>query len=303
MNFLHVIFACLLVYLCIIFLKNYLLLFPNFSYFNLTPLYLSVILTILGVSIGAIVYKISLSKRLPSGYKSKDYMIMAFEIIIVTLLISIYLTYALVENNLEKAVYFVFTVIGMPILFIMVPVISIYSILKKELKIFILSGINFLSFYIFIIIAEGLIDGSRKFSPVNYHETLLFFIIFMILIELGLRIISFESIIERITQDRQYINKKLIAGFNRVFNKYILVLFTFILLSYFITQFFVQIESFSIILENFGLQMGSIQSIILFTGLAILITLFFWFYGPKEKRNIFRILKNIIKIKPKKNDS
>jgi len=283
---LHIIFACILVYLCIVCLNKYIILFPNVSYLNFSSLYLSIIFTIVGVCIGALIYRVSLSKKLPSGYKLKDYMTLSIEIIVVTLLISIYVTFIFMENNLEKAIIFVFTVFGMPVFFLMIPVISIFSILKKEGKIFIFSGINLLLFYVFLIVVEGVIYPTVRFGTTNFHEMILFFILFLVSVELGLKILNFDSMIKRITNNKTYSNSILLNGFNRVFNKYILVLSLFILLSYFSTLFFIQADFLSSFGENLGFKIGSIQSVILFTIVAIAITLFFWFYGNEEKKKL-----------------
>ena len=297
---LQIILILILSYLCIELLEGFIDLFPNVIFVNFSKLIVSILITITGICLGAIIYKLSFSKKLPKKYGSKEYMTLTIEIISIVLLISMYLSYIFVEKDLEKAIIFVFTTIGIPIFFLIMPVISIFSILKKELKLFILSSLNLLSFYIFLIISKGLIDETKKFRFGNYHEIILFFILLLIFIEMGIKILDFDSIIKRTTQNRTYINDSVLNGFNSLLNKYVIFLAIFIILSYFTTLFVIQADFLSNIGENIGLKIGSIQNIILFTALAIFVPLFFWFHGTKEKNSSFKILKNIVKKYKKK---
>ncbi len=274
-------------------------LFP-ISFIDLPYWIISSILTIIGISLGALIYKISFSKKLPSNYGTKEYMTLAVEIILIALLISTYISYLFLEKNLEKAITFVITTIGMPVFFLMIPIVSIFSILKKEVKTFLFSSLNLLSFYIFLIITEGLIDATKKFTLINSNELVIFFILFLIFVEMGLKILDFDSIIKRITQNRTYTNISLLNGFNKLINKYIMFLAIFVLASYLFTLFVIQTDFFYKTGEKIGLTIGSIQSIILFTTVAIIIPLFFWFHGPKKSEKL-KIFKNIRKKAKKKN--
>jgi len=268
-------------------------LFP-ISFIDFPNWMIATILTIIGISLGTLIYKLSFSKKLPSDYGTKEYMTLSVEIISIALLISIYISYIFLENNLEKAITFVFTTMGAPVFFLMIPIISIFSILKKEFKAFLFSSLNLLSFYLFLIIAEGLTDETKKFTLRNSNELVIFFILFLLFVEMGLKILDFDSILKRITQNRTYTNISILNGFNKLLNKYIMFLAIFVLISYIFTLFVIRTEFLYKTLD-IGLEIGSIQSIILFTVLAILIPLFFWFHGPKEKNNPFKFFKNIKK--------
>jgi len=107
--------------------------------------------------------------------------------------------------------------------------------------------------------------------------------------------------VTKITQNRTYNNDDLLRGFNRVFNKYILYIAVFVLLSYLVTYAIFQTNILSELGANLGLKIGSMESIILFTVLAIAGPLLFWFYFSNEREKIsqFNFNKFRRKVVPK----
>lgn len=229
------------------------------------------------------IYKISLSNRLPSGYKSKDYLIMFTQIITVILLISIYVSYMLIDSNIQRAIIFGFTIVGIPSFFFIIPIISVYSILKKEKIIFIISGLMILIFYFCLILFETLLN---TYKIASYQKIILFFILSLIFIELGLKVLNFDSMKKRITQNMYY-NNNILNKFNKTFNKNLIFLGIFVGLSFLVTYVFIEITIFSDI-GNIGLKTGSVEATIFFTIFAIITPLFLWFFCSNDKRKISR---------------
>jgi len=114
----------ILVYLCINLLNDYLDISNNLMPLNFSPWLLSIALTFAGIGIGGLLYFVSLSKKLPSKYSSKDYAVMATQIVAVVLLITMYAAYLSMNGDIQRAISFAFGIIGVPIFFIFIPIIS-----------------------------------------------------------------------------------------------------------------------------------------------------------------------------------
>jgi hypothetical protein len=195
------------------------------------------------------------------------------------------------NGDIHKAISFVFGVIGISIFFVFIPIIGFYSILKKETKMFLFAGVELLFFYLFLIISPNLINIQMDFISYSFTELILFFVLFLIYFEVGLKSLNFDFMVVKITQNRTYANDELLTGFNRVFNKYLLYMVIFIFLSYLITYALFQTNILSEFGANLGLKMGSMESIILFTTLAIAGPLLLWLYfsNEEQKNNTFSL--------------
>ena len=129
---------------------------------------------------------------------------------------------------------------------------------------------------------------SNSINPISdiFLNIIIFFVLFLIYFEIGLKALSFDLMVTKITQNRTYDNDDLLKGFNKVFNKYVVNMIVFVLLSFLISYILFQTNYLSEFSGNLGLKMGAMESIILFTILAIAGPLIIWFYFSNEEEKI-----------------
>ena len=197
---------------------------------------------------------------------------------------AVFSSYLFKGQNLESNIYTVLFIIEVPFFFSLIPMIGIYSIFKKAKKTFLISALMIIFFLLLLISIKLLNISTYSFSINNLFLTILSFIISIIYLELGMKTTDFDLIVNRITNNKKHKNESLLIGFNTMLNKYLLIISILFLLSFLFTFIFVNTEILSNIFE-FGFKTGSIENIILFTIILILIPISFWFFSmdlPKK---------------------
>ena len=267
-------------------LKNYIQIFGILNYIDFSPWIISIAITSSGCAIGVLLYFVSKSKKLPKKYNAKDYAVITSQITLAILLMTLYASFILMNGNLQIAINFAFGVVGGLIYFTFVPIISFYSILKKEKKMFLFSGIELLMFYLVLVISSNLTNIQLNFISNSSLELILIFVLFLIYFEVGLKSLTFDIMINKITQNKTYENENSLQGFNKVFNKYILFISIFVILSFLFSYILYQTNFLSDISKNLGLKIGSMESLIIFTILVLIGPLVYWAYFSNEGKSI-----------------
>ncbi len=243
---------------------------------------------------GFLVYTLSKSKKIPSSYKTKDFLLIITEILSVFFLISFYISFISMKSTLEEKIIFVSSGIIIPITFaISMSSIFLWILIKNEKKFF-YSSMSILFSYIFLVISSGLFDANKKFISSNNYELIIFLIMYLVLMELGLKTINFEHMIKKIIKDRKYINKDIIRGMNKLFNKNISFIFIFAFISILIAYIITHNKNFLDFIQ-ININTGTIGNILLFTIITVSIPLFLLSYMNKYED--FNLFKNFLKKK------
>ncbi len=197
---------------------------------------------------------------------------------------AIFSSYLFKGQNLESNIYSVLFIIEVPFFFLLISIISIYSILKKAKKTFIISSLMIIFFLLLLTSIKILNISNYIFSFNEIFLTVLSFIISIIYLELGMKTTDFDLVLNRITNNKKHLNESSLNGFNSMLNKYLLIITMLFLISFPLTFIFINTEILPNIVD-IGFKTGSIENIMIFTIIFILIPISFWFFSiefPKK---------------------
>lgn len=248
---------------------------PPFS-IGYSPFILSLVLSLIGISLGFLFYALSLLKS-----AIKKYIVFGITISILLLILIAYFglgTNALIELlvSLVKIIFF--------LLMCSVPLIGVYALLKQQINAFLVSGGGVLFFYFFALII------SKKFSifSVPFYSTdqiaqlLLFFVSVIIYLEIGTTSIYFYSVTSKMAPNEDS-DEFMLARFNTVFNRYIILVPILFVIFYLISLVFFWMSNYFNAGEFMGINFTSTEGIFFLVILTIAGGILFWFLIPAEK--------------------
>jgi len=250
----------------------------NVPPFNIgySSLILSLVLSLIGISLGFLFYGLSLLKA-----TIKKYMVFGITISILLPILVIY--FGLGTNALIELLVFIVK-IGFFLMMCSVPLIGVYALLKQQRNAFLVSGGGVLFFYFFALIISKKISifSVPFYSTDQIAQLLLFFISVILYLELGTTSMYFDSVISKMAPNEDS-DEFMLARFNTVFNRYVILVPILFVIFYFISLvFFWMSNSFSA--EEFmGVNLTSAAGIFLLVIITIAGAILFWLLIPSEK--------------------
>ena len=120
------------------------------------------------------------------------------------------------------------------------------------------------------------------YSPDEILKLLLFFILFLMYLELGVNLTYFNSMIRKMTPT-EYIDEVMLARFNQVVNRYLIQVPAALILVYLISIIFFWNSDLISTHELMGIRLTSGFGIFLLVIFSILGSFLFWYLIPHEK--------------------
>lgn len=243
---------------------------------NMSPFYLSLVLSIVGILLGFLFYGLSLLKK-----SLKTTIVIG---IMVSILFIVLFTYLIAGLNALIELFILLIEIGFFLLMCTIPIIGVYSILTKQRNVLISSGAGMMFFYFFVIILSKL---NSDFSAQYYSEDqitmlLLFFLLFVSYLEVGATSIYFGSVVNKMTPNEDS-DEAMLLQFNQVFNRYIIQISIILILCYFLSIFLFWYKDNIGTEEFMGVDLSSPIGIFLMIVLFIAGAFVFWYLIPREK--------------------
>jgi hypothetical protein len=242
-----------------------------------TPAFeLSIFLSLFGVGLGFIFYGLSYLKTQIKNYAVFGIMGVIFLIILIT--------YASFGLSVLIELLLLLIKIGFFLSMCSVPIIGVYAIMKKQKNALFSSAIGILFLYFFILIMSRVIPVFTVpfYSSGEILFLLLFFILFIMYLELGINIIYFSSVIRKMSPTKE-IDEFMFTRFNYIVNRYLLQVPLVLILVYIISVFFFWNSEIISSEELFGIRLNSGIGIFLLVIFAIAGTFISWYLIPREK--------------------
>lgn len=257
------------------FLEIFLILFG----INYSSFYISLILSIIGIGLGFLFYGGSLLKSSIKSY-----------IVIGTLgaiLLLILLTYLVAGVSALIELFVLLAKIGFFFLLCTIPLIGVYSILKRQRNVILSSGAGILFFFFFVIIlSKANSNFVVPFYSANQIEILLlFFLLFICFLELGVTSIYFGSVINKMAPNEDS-DETMLLRFNRVFNRYLIQISIILVLCYVLSLFIVWYSKDISSGEFMGINLSSGSGVFLLVLFTIIGAFVFWYLIPHEKTEV-----------------
>lgn len=246
---------------------------------NLSAEHIALLFGIIGLFLGIGYYLLSI---LPQ--KIKTILTIGIPSTILILILSSYLIgdisgfFNLLYNFLKLGIFFVVSGI---------PSIATYSLLKNQKNVLLACGAGIMIFFFMIIFLSQItkLNLVTIYSENQIPMMLLFFVFFLIFIEIGSKSIYYSNSLSKITPN-QYIDQNSLFRFNNVINKQLLFTSAIFTICYFTSLILLLNNNYSRFFEFnriLGVESTSYFGIILLvfftlTGLTIL-----WFLIPQEK--------------------
>ena len=237
-----------------------------------SPYYLSLLLTLLGISLGLIVYVLS---NLHRAYRRLIVTgVLGFILILITisiLFVGFIVLYELIIN---------LTKFALGLTMCTVAVVGSYGIVKRQQTAVIASGGGILFFFFFTRILLG--DFVSIVQPIEV--LILFFVLFICFLELAVKAIYFNSSIEKITKKET--DGIILKRFNTVFNRYLIFISFVLIICYGVSLIILQHDNPLISItagEIINMDLKSIPGMWFLTIMMAICTLIFWFLIPREK--------------------
>ena len=269
----------ILIWIYAISVTGFLYVFSDLIGLSTSPMELSFLLALFGVGLGFIFYGLSFLKTQIKNYAILGTMGLIFLMILIT-----YISFGI--STLSELLLLLLK-IGFFLSMCSVPIVGVYGIMIKQKNAIKTSatGILFLYFFILILSKITSVFAVPFYSVEEILKLLLFFIFFIIYLELGVNLIYFDSVMRKMspTQDN---DEFMFARFNQVVNRYLLQVPTVLMLVYIISLMFFWNSDFFSTHELFGVSLTSGFGIFLLIVLTVAGTFLFWYLIPREKTKV-----------------
>ena len=243
---------------------------------NLSSLYLSLILSIVGILLGFLFYGGSLLK---SSVKSTIKIgVMGAILLLIVLTYLAAGLYALIE------LFILLAKIGFFLMMCIVPIVGVYSILKKQRNVLLSSAVGILFFFFFVIILSKL-GGDLPipfYSENQITMLLLFFLLYICFLELGVTSIYFGSVVNKMAPNEAS-DETMLLRFNKVFNRYLIQISIILVLCYLLSLFLLSYSDIFYSGELMGVDLSSNNGIFLLVIFILASAFVFWYLIPREK--------------------
>lgn len=239
---------------------------------SFSAIYLSIILSLVGVVLGLLFYFLSFLKS-----KVKIYISITTTIIILLIILIAYLLAGIFGLQFLGLIGFLFIISS-------VPLVSVYSLLKKQKITFLASGIGIMFFYVFIVILGKLKEGTMVplYTPYQIELLLLFFVLFLCFLELGSISIYFNNSVDKMMPNKE-IDYAALSRFNIVINRYIFHIVLLLILCYVCTILLFWNTSYIGIGDFIGINLSSAYGVLVLVTLSVVSAFVFWLLIPREK--------------------
>lgn len=243
---------------------------------NISALYLSLILSMVGILLGFFFYGVSLLK---SSVKSTIKIgVMAAILLLIVLTYLAAGLYALIE------LFILLAKIGFFLMMCIVPIVGVYSILKKQRNVILSSAVGILFFFFFVIILSKL-GGDLPipfYSENQITMLLLFFLLYICFLELGVTSIYFGSVVNKMAPNEDS-DETMLLRFNQVFNRYLIQISIILVLCYLLSLFLLSYSDIFYSGELMGVDLSSNYGIFLLVFFILASAFVFWYLIPREK--------------------
>jgi len=245
--------------------------------FTIDPIVLALFISLLGIGLGSALYYST--KYLPLHIR-RYLKISLFTVYPLILLIT-YLVFDL--STFFGLIVFIVKVIFIVLLSSMALLIT-YGILKKSNITIVAPGFGMIFLYFLI---RG-ISGEFPIDVEGLWLFILFFILFLLFLELATMSVNFSCMVEKITPHKTE-NLFLLERFTRVFHAYFLYLSVALILCGVVTAGIVLLKDFFLSSNSviiMGLNLRSLSGLYLFVVFTIIGVLLFWLLVPMKKNGL-----------------
>jgi len=240
---------------------------------EISPLYLSFLLSAIGIGLGFLFYVLS---TLPKS--TKKIIILGIPTANLLIVLIIYAVLGVI------AVYDFFIIIG-KILFCLImsstSLFGTYGLIKRQKNTIITTGFGILFFFFFTKIV---LDTS--FSVLTSLElVLLFFILFITNIEMGLNSLYFRDALTKMMPN-PHPDDAMLFRFNQVFNRYLIHVSVILLICYTGSLLILKYSSPFVDVtggELMSIPFGTVYGMWILIAITVLCAFLLWFLIPKEK--------------------
>jgi len=269
----------ILIWIYAVSVMGFLYVFSDLIGLSTPPMELSFLLALFGVGLGFIFYGLSFLKT-----QIKNYAILGTMGIIFLMILITYISFGI--STLSDLLLLLLK-IGLFLSICSVPIVGVYGIMKKQKNAIITSATGILFLYFFILILSKILAVFTVpfYSGEEILKLLLFFIFFIMYLELGINLIYFDSVIRKMSPTKET-DEFMFARFNQVVNRYLLQVPTVLMLVYIISLMFFWNSDFFSTHEFFGVSLTSGFGIFLLVILTIAGTFLFWYLIPREKTKV-----------------
>ena len=243
---------------------------------NISALYLSLILSMVGILLGFLFYGLSLLKS--SVKSSIKIAIMGAILLLIVFTYLVVGLYALIE------LFILLAKIGFFLMMCIVPIVGVYSILKKQRNVLLSSAVGILFFFFFVIILSKL-GGDLPipfYSENQITMLLLFFLLYICFLELGVTSIYFGSVVNKMAPNEAS-DETMLLRFNKVFNRYLIQISIILVLCYLLSLFLLSNSDIFYSGELMGVDLSSNYGIFLLVFFILASAFVFWYLIPREK--------------------
>jgi len=246
---------------------------------NYDVTYFSVIISLAGVGLGLLFYGISMLNK-----NIENFVITGIPAFVLILIISTYLIadiFALIE------LFVLFLKILIFLIMCIIPMAAVYSMLKKQKNLLLVSGAGILFFFFLVIMLSKAQNDILLplYSENQIAVLILFFVLFLCFLELGTAAIFFKSAVDKMTLNKDT-DENLFLRFNRVSNRYIAYISLMLSLCYILSMLVLWETGYDLFFNSegiLGVNFGSVYGILFLTILTVAGAIIFWYLVPREK--------------------
>ena len=257
--------------------------------FTPDPMYLSVLLSLIGIVLGFTVFGFTyLPHRMRRYLKIGLFTGYPLLLLITYLIFDLKVFFEIVLSMIKLLLV---------VLLCSIPLMITYGILKKSRVTIVAPSLGMISLF-FLTRA---ISGSFAISVNELWLFILFFLLYLLFLELTTGTIYFSSIVEKITPQKHE-NEFLLERFTLVFHSYILYLTVSLILCFVFTESIVLLKDAFLSANNvivFGVNLRSLSGLYLCVVLTSLGVFLFWLLAPMRKTRILSFLGRSNKTKTK----
>jgi hypothetical protein len=166
----------------------------------------------------------------------------------------------------------------------LMPMTVTYGIIKKNKSAVIAPSLGIILFFFFSVSFAG--EGSLTITSENIWLFILFFILYLLFIELSLTMIDFSLMVDKLAP-QNIANSFLLQRFTLVLHSYYRFLGVMIIGGFLATggvYLFKELLVSSNPVDFLGIQIDSLVGIVFFVMITVLGVLLFWFFSPRKKQ-------------------
>lgn len=242
--------------------------------------YFSITISLVGVGLGLIFYKIALLSR-----AIKNYILIGIPAFILILIVS---TYIIAGVDALFGLFTFLLKILVIVIMCIIPTAAVYSILNKQKSLLLVTGAGILFFFFLVIILSKAKNDVLLplYSESQVAILILFFVLFLCFLELGTASIFFKSATDKMALNKNYDNR-LFLGVNRILNRYITNIAIVLSLCYFLSLLIIWSTNYNVFFNSegmLGVDFSSVYGVLFLISLTLAGAFILWYLVPREKQ-------------------